>query len=33
MFDKYTWFIIGGVSLVVIILFTSVYFVCGIMMR
>lgn len=33
MFDKYTWFIIGGVSLVLIIFFTAVYFAGGIMMR
>lgn len=33
MFDKYTWFIIGGVSLVLTIFFTVVYFAGGIMMR
>lgn len=33
MFDKYTWFIIGSVSLVLTIFFTSVYFAGGIMMR
>lgn len=33
MFDRYTWFIIGGVSLVLTIFFTAVYFAGGIMMR
>ena len=33
MFDRYTWFIIGSVCLVLTIFFTAVYFAGGIMMR
>lgn len=33
MFDKYTWFIIGGLSLVLTGFYTFIYFAGGIMMR
>lgn len=33
MFDRYTLFVIGGVSLVLTIFYTFVYFAGGIMMR
>lgn len=33
MFDRYTWFVIGGVSLVLTVFYTFVYFAGGIMMR